>query len=160
MLFECSSGSVRRSISCVFQALPLPRDSTPPNRSYGAAYMDQYARPFHQTSPRFPKPWHPERFEPCHRFGSSQSPHSFPSSGPNHQTNSDNDYEASVNCPLGIACHVTARQDVDALQEKSSSGQDKQEAKDVQKYFHSTCFESLRDYNLCQSLCSQRCPRC
>jgi hypothetical protein len=146
MLFECSWGSVRRSISCVFQALPLLRDPTPPNRNYGVAYMDQYARPFHQTSPRSPKLWYQERFEPGRRFGNPQ-PLLFPSTGPNYQTDSNNDHNAPVNCPLWIAGHIITWQDVDALQEKRASRQNEQYTKDIQNYFHRT-FQSLRDYNL------------
>ena len=145
MLSEYSWGSVRRSISCVFQALPLPHYPAPPNRSYGAAYMDQCARPFHQTSLRFPKPWHQERFGHGRLFGSLQ-PLLFPSASPNHQTDSNDDHNTSVNCPLWIAGHITTWQDVDALQEKRASRQNEQNARDVQNYFHRTFF--LRDYNL------------
>ena len=136
MLSECFWDSGRRSISCVFQALPLPHYPAPPNRSYGAAYMDQYAQPFHQTSPHSPKLWPQERFEPGHQFGNSQPPRLNPSRGPNHQTDSNNDHDASIDCPLGIAGHITAWQDINSLQEKRSSRQDEQYTEDVQKYFH------------------------
>ena len=136
MLSECFWGSGRRSISCVFQALPLPHYPVLPNRSYGAAYMDQYARPFHQTSPHSPKLWNRERFEPGHLFGNPQPLHLFPSCAPNHETDSNNDHNTPINCPLGIAGHVTTGQNANSLQEKRSSRQDEQYAEDVQKYFH------------------------
>jgi len=59
---------------------------------------------------------------------------------PKHQTESDHDHNSPVNDPLGIAGHVAAWQDVDSLQEKRSSSQDKQYSSDVQKYFHNTFF--------------------
>src|SRR5215216_4242035 len=146
MLFECSLDSIQRSISYVFQALPLRRYPTPPNKSYGAAYMDRYVQPFHQTSLHCPKLWNQERFEPAHRFGSSQPPHLFPTLSPNYETNSNNDHNAPINRPLRIPGHVTPRQNVNSLQEKRSARQNDQYAKNNQKYFHKFLCKSLRDY--------------
>lgn len=136
MLFECFWGSERKSILRVFPAWPLPLYPTPPNRSYGAAYMDRYVQLFLQTSPHSPTLWNQERFGPGHRFGNSQPPHLFPSRRPNYQTNPHNHHNSPINHPLRVAGHITARQHIDSLQEKGASRQNEHYASDVQNCFH------------------------
>ena len=138
MLFECSWDSGRRSSLYPFQGwLPL-RELTAPSKNCGVANRDQSGRPSRRTSLRAPRPSDRGRSEPGRQPEKSRSYNLFFPPGPDQQTDANHDHDAPVNCPLRIAGHGTARQNVDALQEKRSSSQDKQYSSDVQKYFHKT----------------------
>lgn len=50
---------------------------------------------------------------------------------PDDESDSNDDHNAPVDCPLGIASHVAARQDIDSLQKKCASGKDDEYADDA-----------------------------
>jgi hypothetical protein len=55
---------------------------------------------------------------------------------PKHQDDRNHDHNATVDRPLWIACHITARQHVDSLQEEHPASDNKNSTDNVQEYFH------------------------